>query len=115
LHRATIAGPNACNVVVVQRVINASLGGSCSTSLGLHVVALTWTPSTTPNVAGYKVYRGSASGGPYTLLQSLGAVTSYTDNTVLSGQTYYYVVTTVDSTNAESAYSNSAQAVITTP
>jgi fibronectin type 3 domain-containing protein len=65
-------------------------------------------------VTGYKVYRGSAAGGPYTLLRSLGAVTSYTDNTVVSGQTYYYVVTAVG-TSAESPYSNQAQAVIMVP
>ena len=111
---ANIAGLNVCNVVVVQRVVNASMGAPCTTSLGLHVVSLTWAPSTSP-VTGYKVYRGTASGGPYTLLQALGAVTSYTDTTVLSGQTYYYVVTSVNSSNVESSYSNQAQAVITVP
>jgi fibronectin type 3 domain-containing protein len=112
---ADIAGLNACNIVVVQRVINASLGSPCSTSLGLHVVSLSWTVSNSSNVTGYKVYRATASGGPYTLLQSLGAVTSFTDNTVLSGQTYYYAVTAIGSSNTESAYSTPAQAVISVP
>jgi hypothetical protein len=111
---ANIAGLNVCNVVVVQRVINASLGAPCSTSLGLHVVALNWAASTSSNVTGYKVYRGSASGGPYTFLQSV-AGTSYNDNTVLSGQTYYYVITSVSSTSLESSYSSPVQAVIMTP
>ena len=111
---ANIAGVNVCNVVVVQRVISASMGAPCSTSLGLHVVSLTWAPSTSSNVTGYKLYRGATSTGPYTLLKSVAA-TSYTDNTVLSGQTYYYVVTAVDSTNAESAFSTPVQAVVTTP
>ena len=78
------------------------------------MVSLTWAASTSP-ATGYKLYRGTASGGPYTLLQSLGVVTTYTDTTVLSGQTYYYVVTTVNSSNVESSYSNQAQAVITVP
>jgi hypothetical protein len=112
---ANVAGVNVCDVVVVQRVINASLGASCATSAGLHVVALNWTPSTSANVSGYKIYRGTTSGGPYTLVQSLGATASYTDNTALSGQTYYYVLTAVDSTGAESSYSNQTQAVIPVP
>jgi hypothetical protein len=112
---ANIAGPNACNVMVVQRVINASMGGGCTTSTGLHVVVLNWTPSS--NVAGYKVYRSTTSGGPYTLRQTvMGAtVSSFTDNTVVSGQTYYYVITSLDSANAESSYSNQTQAIIPTP
>ena len=109
-----VAGLNACNVVVVQRVINASMGAPCITSLGLHVVSLSWAASTTP-ATGYKVYRGTASGGPYTLLQSLGVVTTYTDTTVVSGQTYYYVTTAVDSSNAQSVYSNQVQAIIPSP
>src|SRR3954468_10539780 len=39
---ATVAGANVCNVIVVQRVVNASQGAGCFTSTGLHVVALTW-------------------------------------------------------------------------
>jgi fibronectin type 3 domain-containing protein len=36
----------------------------------------------------------------------------YIDATVASGQTYYYVVTEVSSTGAESAYSNEASAIV---
>ncbi len=112
---ANIAGVNVCNIVVVQRVVNASLGGSCVTSMGIHSVSLTWTASTSSGVAGYKVYRGTASGGPYTLVGSVGLTTSYTDNTVMSGTTYYYVVTAVDSNNNVSPNSNQAQAVVPVP
>ena len=50
-----------------------------------HFVSLTWTGSTSLNIAGYNVYRGSVSGGPYTrITSSLVAVTSFTDSTVLS-------------------------------
>lgn len=113
---AAIAGANICNVVVVQRVINASLpGGTCITSTGIHSVSLTWTASTSSGVTGYKVSRGTASGGPYTLLATLGVATSYMDNTVLSGQTYYYVVTAVDSSNNPSPNSNEAPAIVPVP
>ena len=81
-----------------------------------HSVDLSWTASTTTTVAGYKVYRSSTSGGPYAVISS-SPVTStvYTDPSVTAGSTYYYVVTAVDSSGAESSYSNQATAVIPTP
>ena len=44
---------------------------------------------------------------------SLDSTTAYTDNTVASGQTYYYVVTAVDSNSNER--SNQTQAAIPNP
>ena len=77
-----------------------------------HSVALSWDASTS-QVVGYNVYRGVASGGPYTKLNtSVDASTAYTDNFVQNGQTYYYVTTAVDSRNVESAYSNQVSASI---
>jgi len=80
-----------------------------------HSAALSWTASTSV-VTGYNVYRGTVSGGPYAKLNSsLIAVTTYTDGTVQSGQTYFYVVTAVDASNVESAYSNTISAIIPFP
>jgi hypothetical protein len=80
-----------------------------------HSVALSWSASTSA-VAGYNVYRGSQSGGPYTKINSaLEALTSYSDTTVQAGQTYYYATTAVDSSGIESTYSGQVQAVIPTP
>jgi hypothetical protein len=112
-----IDGAGVCNVVVVQRVINAALGGICLTGAGAHSVNVSWTASTSTNVAGYNVYRGSTSNGPYTKLTSVLVVgTTYTDTTVQAGQTYYYVATAADSSNNESAYSAPpAQAVVPSP
>src|SRR2546423_1736994 len=54
---ANITGSNVCNVVVVQRVINASLGAACFTGTGApHSVSLTWDASASSGVSGYKVY-----------------------------------------------------------
>jgi fibronectin type 3 domain-containing protein len=79
-----------------------------------HTVDLNWNPSS--NAVGYNIYRGTASGGPYTMINgSLDGTTAYTDNTVVSGQTYYYVATAVDTNSNESGYSNQALAVIPTP
>ena len=60
-------------------------------------IHLTWTASTSSSVTGYNVYRGTQTGGPYTLLASPGNVTSYDDTTPVHGNTYCYVVTTVGS------------------
>lgn len=77
-----------------------------------HSVALSWDASSS-QVVGYNVYRGTASGGPYTKLNaSATTATAYTDSSVQSGQTYYYVTTAVDSKDVESAYSNQAAAAI---
>lgn len=77
-----------------------------------HTVALSWVASTTPNVAGYNVYRSTANGSGYAKIATLGLVLSYSDAAVQNGTTYYYVTTAVDSTGGESAFSNQATAVI---
>ena len=80
-----------------------------------HTVTLTWQAGS-PNTAGYNVYRGTVSGGPYTRINmALQAATSYVDNTVQAGDTYFYAATSVDSTGRESAFSNQVTAVIPTP
>jgi len=79
-----------------------------------HSVALSW--SAIAAAAGYNVYRGSVTGGPYSkLTSSPEAATSYSDTSVLAGQTYFYVTTAVDSSGTESDYSNEVQAVVPTP
>jgi hypothetical protein len=80
-----------------------------------HSVDLSWTASTSV-VSGYNVYRGTQSGGPYTKLNvALVGGTTFTDNTVVAGNTYFYVVTAVDNLNHESPFSNEAKAVIPVP
>jgi Abnormal spindle-like microcephaly-assoc'd, ASPM-SPD-2-Hydin len=76
-------------------------------------VALGWTASAS-TVIGYNVYRGTLTGGPYSskLTSSPVASTQFTDTAVQSGQTYYYVVTSVDSNDVESVYSGQASASI---
>jgi hypothetical protein len=81
-----------------------------------HTVSLSWTGSTSTNVTGYNVYRADVAGGAYTKMNaSPMATTAYVDGSVASGRTYYYVATSVDSSNLESAYSNLATAVVPTP
>ena len=99
------------NAPTVQ-VVLAGQGASAPVK---HTVTLSWEPSIS-TVVGYNVYRGSVSGGPYSRLNpSLDSFTSYADHSVLSGKTYYYVVTALDDTNIESAFSNQASVTIPTP
>ncbi len=80
-----------------------------------HSVTLSWSPSTS-HVVGYNIYRGTLSGGPYAKLnRSPVRATNYTDSTVQSGLTYYYVATSVGSKMVESAHSNQTTVVIPTP
>lgn len=80
-----------------------------------HEVVLSWAASSS-SVIGYDTYRGTISGGPYVkLTPSPVAQTSYTDADVTAGSTYYYVVTSMGTDQAESAYSNQAIATVPTP
>ncbi len=75
-------------------------------------VMLAWDPGASSGVAGYYVFRSSA-GGQYTqLTTSLVTATTYTDTTVQPGQTYDYEVTSVGSSNVQSASSNVASVSI---
>ena len=117
---ANINGFHVCNVATVIRVRNASFPTrSCVVDPGVpvsHSVALNWTASASQNIAGYNIYRGNVSGGPYVKINtSLIAPTTYTDNNVEAGRTYYYVGTAVNTSSAESIYSNQAPATIPTP
>jgi hypothetical protein len=90
-----------------------SLTGTGTVSQGGHSVDLSWNASTSQDVIGYNVYRGTTSGGPYSKINSvLDPNLAYTDVSVTDGMTYYYVTTAVDSNNQESVYSNQAQAII---
>lgn len=76
-----------------------------------HNVHLSWSPSTS-SVVGYNVYRGAAVGAYSKINSTPDSATTYTDNTVVSGATYYYAATAVNSSGEESAYSTPVKAVI---
>jgi len=75
-------------------------------------VALAWDPSSDPQVIGYNVYR-SESLGTFVMSALNGSALiyqpSFTDSTAVSGRTYYYVVTAVNSWGQESAPSATVQ------
>jgi hypothetical protein len=75
----------------------------------VHSVSLKWQPSAT--AVSYDLYRSTLSGGPYGLVASAILGTSFVDQAVTSGETYFYVVTAWDGTK-ESAFSNQVMAVV---
>lgn len=84
-----------------------------------HSVSLRWTAAAANTndpfaYSSYDTYRSTVSGGPYT---SIGSVpisqTAFADTTVAAGLTYFYVIRTVDSSNALSI--NSAEVFATVP
>ena len=84
-------------------------------ALVTHSATLSWTASTS-SVVGYNVYRATQSGGPYTMINTAPQPgTSYADLSVQAGQTYYYVLTAVDSSGTESVNSNEVTAVVPSP
>jgi Protein of unknown function (DUF1573)/Abnormal spindle-like microcephaly-assoc'd, ASPM-SPD-2-Hydin len=77
-----------------------------------HSVTLSWTASSS-TVSGYNIYRTSVSGSGYAKINSgLISGLTYTDTTVQSGSTYYYVATAVDASGDESTDSNQAAAIV---
>jgi len=95
----------------------AALGGANpaqSNLVSAHAVTLNWNASISSGVIGYNVYRRNAAGGPYTKVNSsVVTVTTYNDNTVQPGQTYFYVVTSINlSDDAQSSFSNEVMAPI---
>lgn len=80
-----------------------------------HSVYLTWQTGS-GSAVGYNIYRGTNKAGPFSEINTaLDASMSYTDNTVVSGTTYYYVTTEVNGQGQESGYSNEVKVVIPSP
>jgi hypothetical protein len=104
---AAVTGSVAFTSNAVNPSAAIALSGTGLQSPAAHSAVLTWDPSTSSNVIGYYVYRGAASAGPFALLNAAAVPTpTYTDYTVQAGQVYYYVVTSVNSSNTQSAYSS---------
>lgn len=82
-----------------------------------HSVDITWAASTSTPLQGYNVYRSTVSGGPYTKLSPTLSPTTllFTDTTPLSGKQYFYVVTALNTSGAESSASSEVAVTIPVP
>lgn len=99
--------------ILLALIMTASLFiVTTSEAATVHSVDLTWGASPSMGIVNYIVYRGAATGGPYTNIGQTGpTVLTFHDGTVVANTTYYYVVTAKDA-NLESAKSNEAKAVV---
>jgi hypothetical protein len=96
------AGTNAGSIFVSGPALALPLTGTGIAAP--YSVNLFWNSSS--GVAGYNVYRSTAANGTYSRINSnVDPNTAYTDGTVVSGQTYYYAATAVNSSGQESARS----------
>lgn len=97
-------------------LVTIPLSGTGVTPLQ-HSVDVSWLASSTTTVQAYNVYRSTVSGGPYTRVSPAVSPTGllFTDSTVVSGQTYFYVVTAVDSNSMESIASNEVSVAVPIP
>jgi hypothetical protein len=111
----TAAGSVTGSVAVTSDAAGSPLSVSLSgkgSMLSTHTVSLTWGASPSV-VTGYHIYRSTTDGTGYAPVDSsLISTLDYTDSTVFTGTTYYYVATAVDDTGSESVYSDQASAVI---
>jgi hypothetical protein len=91
----------------------ASLSGT-----GSHDVITAWTASPSSGIMGYNVYRGTTSGGESSTPLNSTPIngTTFTDESVAAGVTYYYLVTSVASNGTtQSPASNEASATVPSP
>jgi hypothetical protein len=82
-----------------------------------HSVDITWAASTSSPLQGYNVYRSTVSGGPYSKLSPTLSNTTllFTDTTPISGKQYFYVVTALNTSGAESSASSEVAVTIPVP
>lgn len=75
-------------------------------------VQVTWNPNTEPDLAGYKLYHGTAS-GQYGEPVDVGNVTGHVmEITPEYGATYYFALTAYDTSGNESGYSDEASCFV---
>lgn len=74
-------------------------------------VALDWKPSTSPNVAGYRIYYGPAP-RTYTNAIVVGNATNATIAGLMAGATYYFGAKTFNARGVESGFSNESAYVV---
>lgn len=98
---------NSTQVSATPQLPPPDAPSSISANPGNAQIAVSWAASSL--AASYNLKRATMNGGPYTIITNIAA-TTYTDSGLVNGTTYYYVVSSVNS-SGESA--NSSQAAAT--
>lgn len=94
-------------LLLIFLLILIGCGGGADTDSGDSggTIKLAWDSNTDPDLAGYKIYYGTAT-GTYDHFIDAGNVTTYNLTGLTQGQTYFIVVTAYDTSKNESGYSN---------
>jgi hypothetical protein len=105
LNRLASAARATLVCVLISQLAGSALAAS---------ITLAWDATTESTLAGYNVYRSTQSGVFTTTPVNASPIKtdSVTDDSVQSGNTYYYVVKAVNTDGLESAASNEIAAVI---
>jgi flagellar hook assembly protein FlgD len=102
IYAESLAGEQTWNTdgtVTVDNTVPSSPTNLSATALTGAGIKLTWTASSSSDVAQYNIYRATSSGGQnYSSpnYQVSTGTTAYTDTSTTNGQTYYYVVRAQD-------------------
>ena len=111
---------NKYNESAYSTEVMATPVGEPTPPLNIHIIngdnsaTLNWTEPLSDGgfpITQYNVYRSQTQGGPYTFIGSNDSTTGYYDPTAVNGETYYYVVTAVN-TFGESAFSEEQRILI---
>lgn len=78
-----------------------------------HVVNISWNASTSLSVT-YNIYVGGTSGGPYTKIGNTASL-QFKDLNATAGNTYFYVITALNSSGEESVFSREVSVTILIP
>lgn len=100
--------PRTYRLDVCGFVSSGSRAGSATCTFEVTPVAqatLEWDPNSESDLAGYKMYVGTAS-GVHGAPIDVGLVTTYTVTNLQSGSTYYFAVTAYNTAGLESGKSN---------
>jgi len=95
---------------LTHKLLAAMLWLACAGSALAADVTLAWDANTESDLAGYKVYYGTAS-GVYGTPITIGTQTTYTVSSLPPG-TYYFAVTAYNTSGLESGYSNEVSQTI---
>ena len=75
-------------------------------------VSFRWDANSEPDLAGYKLYRGMSSGGPYYHVKDISpSLTEITDMDVPDGE-WFWVLTAYDTEGLESGYSDEQTTIL---
>ncbi len=77
-------------------------------------VTLAWDPASSPNIAGYRLHSGTTS-GVYSQTIELGNATSTLVSNLVTGKTYFFVVTAYNTMGVESTPSNEVSYLAPSP